>query len=215
LFVVKVIPKWWELMKPVYAQDKGDIQADMYAYVLAAAHHKMKHVRLNNYMVSCVDCGEEGWPWIDKMKKMSCEKPIIPEGFQRPSFLHAASHFKACTEGDTHPYEAVKCNGDSDMWNFHKGHVPSQILECDQPLLQSPPDELFDAQTSQKGRRSAFMVCALTYTVNRAALEYKRKFCPGNYNQKKCVRMVVAHSQAGRCKSKGNPSCYPLAKVVC
>ena len=81
-------------MKPVYERDKGDIQADMYAYVLAAAHHKMKHVRLNNFMVSCVECGEEGWPWVDTIKKMSCHNPQLPKGSKRPGFLHAASHFK-------------------------------------------------------------------------------------------------------------------------
>ena len=59
------------------------------------------------------------------------------------------------------------------------------------------------------------MVCALTHIVNRAALEYRQKFCPGGYNKQKCVRMVVAHSQVPRCKSPGNPDCYPLAKRVC
>ena len=57
-------------MKPVYAKDKGDIQADMYAYIYAAVHHEVKHSLFTQYMVSDVDAPGEGWDWIDDVHSM-------------------------------------------------------------------------------------------------------------------------------------------------
>ena len=43
----KIFPKWVEFMNPVFQQDPGDIQADMYAYSLAAVHYDLKHLSLD------------------------------------------------------------------------------------------------------------------------------------------------------------------------
>jgi hypothetical protein len=51
---MKVMPQWFEFMGPVYKQDKGDIQADMYAYGLAAENNGLRHMQLDQYMVSAV-----------------------------------------------------------------------------------------------------------------------------------------------------------------
>ena len=69
--------------------------------------------------------------------------------------------------------------------------------------------------------------------VNRAATDYKKKFCgtkekPEKANLNKCTRIVTGNraiqSQSPPdCGSKpnaaegvaGNPHCYPLAKVIC
>merc|ERR1719498_1055119 len=88
-------------MKPSYAQDKGDIQVDMYAYIMASAHLKVKHVRLEQYMVSCPDCYGEGWKFVDSLNSMSCQNPAFPQGATRPTFIHAAQHYHACSGGDT------------------------------------------------------------------------------------------------------------------
>jgi hypothetical protein len=216
----KVMPTWWELMKPVYAQDKGDIQADMYAYVYAAIHHDVKHVVLQNYMVSNVDVGAdgggEGWPLIDKIQSMSCHNPLLPAGTPRPGFVHAAGHYKACTKGDPIKYEANECpeHEGSVLWNFHKGHVPSTILNCDEPLIMTPPDDLYNVQYTPRGKRSAFLMCNLIFMINRAATDYKKKFCKSGYQLKKCTRIITGNPGPPPPKSPGNPWGYPLAKVV-
>ncbi|CAK0802536.1 unnamed protein product [Prorocentrum cordatum] len=208
----KVMPTWWELMKPVYAQDKGDILADMFAYTYAAVHHGVSHVQLENYMVSNSRAGGEAWRFVDSLASMSCHDPEAAlEGRKRPGFLHAASHFKACTNGEHIPYEAEECpESGSDLWNFHKGHVPSTILSCDEPLITPPPDDLFNKQKGVIGKRSAFMICHLTFMVNRAALDYKAKFCASGFNANKCTRLVLGPNQR---PALGNQFGYPLARV--
>jgi hypothetical protein len=208
----KTMPTWWELMKPVYKQDRGDIQADMYAYNYAAVHNNVNHVQLENYMVSNPRVGGEAWRFVDALESMSCHDPDSSlQGHKRPGFLHAASHFKACTNGDNIPYEAESCPEEgSDLWNFHKGHVPSTILNCDEPLITPPPDDFFNRQRNMIGKRSAFMICHLTFMVNRAALDYKGKFCESDFNTKKCTRLVTGPDQR---PSLGNPFGYPLARV--
>jgi len=214
----KIMPTWWELMKPVCKEDAGDIQADMYAYIYAAVHHDVKHVININYMVSNVDSSSdmEAWKYVDSLNSMSCHNPDKAlEGRKRPGFLHAASHFKACTQGDRIDYNVQECPKEgSDLWNFHKGHVPASILGCDDPLIMPPPDNFFNAQIvvgNTRGKRGAFMICHLTFLVNRAALDYKRKFCAAGFNARKCTRLVVSGSP--RAGTPENPFGYPLAKV--
>jgi hypothetical protein len=212
----KVAPTWWDLMKPVYAQDRGDIQADMYAYVYAAVHHDVKHVMLNNYMVSNVDDDDEAWKFVDSLESMSCHYPEKGlEGRKLPGFLHAASHFKACTKGERISYGTEHCPEEgSEMWNFHKGHVPSTILNCNEPLLKPPPDDFFNVQVAannKRGKRSAFTICHLTFMVNRAASDFKAKYCESGINNKKCTRIIINPNQPP--EKLINPFRYPLAGI--
>mmetsp|Transcript_27535 Transcript_27535/g.48663 ORF Transcript_27535/g.48663 Transcript_27535/m.48663 type:complete len:537 (-) Transcript_27535:23-1633(-) len=229
-----VAPMWIDIMKPVYEADRGDMQADMYAYVMAAAHYELPHTRLNHFMVSDVGAELEAWPWVEEVSHMSCTDPsstfpssdfppFVSTGSSPkvPSLLHAAQHYKA-----THPKT-------KELWNFHKGHIPGQILDCDQPLVVPPPDDLFNLQTDNRDKRAAYMVCWMTFVVNRAVVDYRKKYCStalpqnkirkhetsidqsDNYNSDKCIRLVVTRDQAPKCGSDGNPDCYPLAKRVC
>merc|ERR1711920_53126 len=97
---------------------------------------------------------------------------------QLPTFLHASSHYKACSEGDYTEYNMQNCQrSGSDLWTFHKGHVPVDILECDHPLLMLPPDDLFNVQKREyntRAARNAFAICNSIHMINRAALEYKQ-----------------------------------------
>ena len=118
-----VMDLWWErFMKPAYAADKGDIQVDMYAYIMAAAHLKVKHVTLQQYMVSCPDCSGEGWAYVDAMKTMSCRDPAFPQGARRPGFIHAAQHYHSCSKGDTPIQDS--CAAGSELWK-HQQYIKS------------------------------------------------------------------------------------------
>jgi hypothetical protein len=202
----RIIDLWWKYMKPTYAQDKGDILADMFAYNMAAAKLDVRHVVLDHFMVSAplVNSGE-GWKFVDALQSLSCHNPAFPEGAPVPNFIHAAQHYHACSKGDTPAGPNFRCpGGDSELFDFHKGHVPSRVLECDQPLLALPPDDLFNVQTKASDRRNAFMVCFLHRMVNDAVMDYKRRWCKPGYNLDKCVR--IALSGDGE---------YPLARRVC
>ena len=45
----------------------------MYAYSMAAAHEKLPHLRMDNWMVSNTQAGGEGWAWIDAL-----DDPCLP-----------------------------------------------------------------------------------------------------------------------------------------
>ena len=76
---------------------------------------------------------------------------------QLASFLHAAQHFKVCSGGDNPKdfWGSATCDMSqkSELWSIHKGHVPSTILNCDEPLLTRPPDDIFSHQKSKQGKR--------------------------------------------------------------
>lgn len=44
-----------------------ELLAEMYAYSIAAAHLKLPHTNLENYMTSDVGSWAEGWPFVDQM----------------------------------------------------------------------------------------------------------------------------------------------------
>ena len=78
-----------------------------------------------------------------------------------------------------------------------------------------PPDDLITKQRTRHGKRNAFNVCALTFMVNRAALDYKKKYCPGGYNAQKCIRLITRHDRVPPHGSIQNPHSYAIAKLVC
>eukprot|EP00935_MAST-01C_sp_MAST-1C-sp1_P001562 g1562.t1 len=236
---LKVMPQWMEFMGPVYKQDHGDIQvcgiarssfvvfhhppyarqADMYAYGLAAENNGVRHMQLDQYMVSNAWSPGEGWDFVDPhYSVLSCDNPTLPAGAHRPTFIHAAGHFKACSKGDSVQHYPdnyrSKCEPGSVLWNFHKGHVPADILRCDAPLLVTPPDSIIKAQKKQADQRNAFMMCNNFFMVNRMLVNYKKRNCGADANLKKCVRLIVDRKgNTPKCKSKGNPDCYPIAQL--
>jgi hypothetical protein len=61
--------------------------------------------------------------------------------------IHAAGHFKACSKGDKvigyqDNWQSKCATPGSVLWNFHKGHVPADILRCETPFLKPPPDNI-------------------------------------------------------------------------
>eukprot|EP00935_MAST-01C_sp_MAST-1C-sp1_P002169 g2169.t1 len=219
----KMMPTWWDFMAPVYKRDKHDIQADMYAYTMAAAHQDIKHVSLTNYMVSSPgDGGERAWKYVDDAKSISCHDPKFPAGSPRPTFLHAAHHFKACSGGDW-PRDApgsstCDMSKGSELWSLHKGHVPAVILRCEEPLMVQPPDDLINVQRKQEGKRQAFMVCMMTKQLNDMLLDYRTAHCPDGFNSNKCVRSVLEQPPSRHDKDGDdliNPSGYSLARLQC
>jgi hypothetical protein len=155
----------------------------------------------------------EAWGWVDDFKHVSCHEMILPAGQPRPNVLHAVSHYRACTKGEGVDVDtdAGKCLGEgSEMWEWHKGHVPTQIMQCDQRLLQPPPDDFIDVQRDKYGKRRAFMICALTSAVNDGVLAYKQANCPAGYNTKRCIRIVRDPVSSKR----ENPDGYSRARVA-
>jgi hypothetical protein len=153
----EMAPLWAKFMKPV-VEHKKDILADMFAYSIASAHLGLEHTVLDQFMISAWMYGgsEKGqaWPWLAQWKeqhisgehRVSCANPVPGPGQKVPTFIHLASNFEGpeIDEGE---------------WQFHKGKVPPDILECSVPLLISAPDDLYDLSYSHyKTDISAFVI---------------------------------------------------------
>jgi hypothetical protein len=209
----KVCTKWWDFMPEVYAQDEGDIQADMYAYNMAAADLGIKHATYSRYMVANEESDSlEAWKWVDAYGHISCVDFELPDGRQNPAMLHAAGHYRACTGGEkiTSNDDEAKCTLEgSEMWEWHKGHVPTQIMDCGQRLLLPPPDDFIDIQKTQYAKRRAFMICAFTKVINDGMLAYKQASCPPGFSTKKCIRILRNPTTDIRV----NPDGYNRARV--
>ena len=180
---------------------------------MACADQNVKHVEVANYMISNEDAdSDEAWKWVDKYPNMSCTNPDITQFANRPIMLHAAAHYQACTGGE--PAQNIRGNAHctekgSELWNWHKGHVPTQIMYCNQRLLIPPPDNFFNVQRDMRGRRRAFMICIMTKVTNDAVIAYKTKHCKPGFNTKKCIRPAMS-----RGRPEQNPDGFSLARVA-
>ncbi|KAH9256960.1 hypothetical protein BASA81_004781 [Batrachochytrium salamandrivorans] len=190
----KIMPLWVKYMQPVFQGDPGDIQADMYAYSLAAAHNELPHATYDQYMVSSPETDGEAWPYLQhKYNKMICSNPNLGLTFI-PTFLHVAQRY----DSDLTPFM------------FHKGHVIANLLTCELPLLVQPPEDLI-AQAPKHNKHQMYMLCNAYRLINQAALAWKQKFCiQGNTNK---AVMLQKHSQHCSKKDQGN-KCWIFARII-
>lgn len=189
---------WSEYMRPVFKVIPGDILTDMWAYIMGAANLGMPHTKLEQYMVSAVDAYGEGWKFVDDWGQMSCHNPKKPAGKRSPNFLHFA-----------HNYHTD--DSDGRRWMWHKGHMPSNILECDMPILKQPPDNFYNSQRDNKAKRNAWMMCHLYSNMNAMLTAYKAKFCEGKtVNLDRRIRLI---QQKTLPCPKDKRYCWPLAQL--
>ena len=127
----RLMEQWWAFMPAAYEQVKNDIQLDMYAYNMAAAHLGVRHVTMQHHMVSNPAAGDEGWKDVDALKTMPCReaglrsRPGNP--WSSPTFTHACQTYTALSTGGA-PKESPAGVADERVWLFHKGHIPPRIL---------------------------------------------------------------------------------------
>jgi len=194
-----------------------ELIAEMYGYSLAAAHLGLKHVRLNNLMLSDTRPGSYGEDW-DKLgyETDPCKdgKPVtLTDEPNLPNWMHMAQRY---------------------AWNFHKRHVPWDILECDAKMLPTPPKDMFEksstvgamstCQFNNQGngpgasppqvqktceKRAAWVTCMLIPMINNGLEDYKREFCPAGYNEDKETYVLAAPHQA---YGRPNDACESCTK---
>jgi hypothetical protein len=71
---LRQLAKTWTLFVPRVYEGYPYLLAEMYAYSMAAAHDNLPHLQVENYMVSNVDSGGEGWPLVDVLED-ACVPP--------------------------------------------------------------------------------------------------------------------------------------------
>jgi cyclophilin family peptidyl-prolyl cis-trans isomerase len=95
-----------------------------------------------------------------------------------------------------------------------KRHVPKDILECDSPMLKTPPVDLLKQAQNQTAKRSAWTLCTVIPRINAALEMYKQRFCAEGYNRDKTVRLHPSEQCTDRRRTmshKADGSCWSFA----
>ncbi len=121
------IAKTWTTFVPRVYEKYPDLLAEMYAYSMAAAHEELPHLRMDHFMVSNIDAGGEGWPWVDALGDDVCQPPVDGIYYPTkplPTFAHYCQFYRAEKIG------------------YHKRRMPGDIFSCEKPLLVDIPPSL-------------------------------------------------------------------------
>lgn len=129
---------------------------------------------MDHYMVSNVDAGGEGWPWVDALPAV-CVPPDSEGIFFRhknlPTVVHYCQTFRA---GE---------------YSFSKRRVPHDIFSCGHDLLKPPPMDLAkrnyiikketkqEMKSRKSAQRNAYVLCIVYESINKALIDYKQKMC--------------------------------------
>jgi peptidyl serine alpha-galactosyltransferase len=99
----------------------------MYAYSMASAHESLPHLQVDHYMVSNVEAGGEGWPWVDALPEV-CLPPNSDNVYYPGQNIPTVAHF--CQTYRIGEYM------------FTKRRVPHNIFDCDHPLFVEVPADI-------------------------------------------------------------------------
>lgn len=94
--MVRLTETWTKFVPRVF-EGYPYLLAEMYAYSMAAAHENLPHLQLENYMVSNIDAGAEGWPLVSQLDD-ACVPPVdgiyYPE-VPLPNLVHYCQNYRA------------------------------------------------------------------------------------------------------------------------
>lgn len=185
-----IATSWTNLMYMSVERNFGNL-AEMYAMVIAVADYGIRPVMIDSLMVSNVDAGGEGWPWVDKLPMdRGCDPAILEENYRLPTFLHYCQTY-------IHP------DLDTSTGNlFSKYQVPDEILACPagseaaegvdgsaakkkhkkgsmvlDPDGFLPEPDVHTIAADKKALRNIFAHCFATRGTNQAARDYRSWFC--------------------------------------
>ena len=152
--MAKLAPLWSKLTPLVHARD-STIEADMWAYSMAAAHLGLEHDRVENLMISdplgvlakelpgnSPGASIEGWHWIDDVYL----EEDAPRAAQHPCRCHTPVHStdpRAKLPTLMHYCQTYKIFHDSPDKPFTFGTSKYRMpddhsLDCEHPLLAEP-----------------------------------------------------------------------------
>lgn len=94
---------------------------------MAAAHEKLPHLQVDNYMVSNTQAGGESWPHVDSLPQV-CVPPDedghFYAGLPMTTVIHYCQNYRVGELG------------------FQKRRVPHNIFSCESPMMVEPPTDL-------------------------------------------------------------------------
>ena len=191
---LKVAASWSEFCPRVY-EEHPQLMAEMYAFCLSAAHHKLPHARIDSWMVSNTGSYGEAWQFVDEMPSV-CNSGLPLEWThlsKLPTFLHACQSYRAAT------FSYGKRSIDHGIFNCPKESSPkvqSVSLQVPPKLVMELSDQaevtavsiairkkhrkLTELEKKRRDRkRNAFIVCTATKYLNEAVKMHQLEHCDG------------------------------------
>lgn len=198
-----IATNWTGLMPMAVERNFGNL-AEMYAMSIAVADYGIRPVMIDNLMVSNVDSGGEGWPWVDKLPlDRGCDPTVLTQTnpyYPLPTWLHYCQNYNVKDFLDMNKDDPTKAPN----WKYSKYIVPDEILHCpagskafeggevkqgqgkkkgsggmhlgEDGFLPEPPTQV-SAHGSIHQLRHNFANCVATRATNQAARDYRRWFC--------------------------------------
>ena len=159
-------------------EPQPSILAEMYSYVIACAYYDLKH----QYLFSMLsDPGSSGsMENVDNLNfgfVENAQNDVRDESYHEFHIIHFCQGFWL---GKTRNEGTIRNGG----WNFHKGHVPQEILyNCEIPLMVLLDDkdkeliEMMKNRDTSKDNRHYWMLYHLYKYIDEAVLNYRLKYC--------------------------------------
>jgi len=166
---IKMVNMWVNYSPDALIKDPPpDILAEMYSYSMASAHFGLKHKQFNS-MVSNPDDNIEAWNLID----FTFENNFYNNNNQLS--MHIIHYCHGYWLGDDRPSGHLLNYG----FNFHKGHLPKNILHnCSIGLLVEPTiNDISKNRDKTKDNRNLWMLYQVITRINNAMANYKYLYC--------------------------------------
>jgi len=174
----RFMPLWAKYSQLSRQQDPWPgIMYEMFGYSLAAASLDMKHKLPKKWMLSSLGSrpvgGLEGWEQLHD-PDLTLPEPPCP-------IFHYCQGYYLGGRGRSSPRQGG--------FNWHKGHVPREILHtCDMPLLaEIPIGKKAHAADQDETKRNIYMIHWIIKYFNWGVAEYRNKYCPDGWNNTKTI----------------------------
>eukprot|EP01084_Bolivina_argentea_P159981 278632_1 len=173
----KITPLWVQYSPlALEYEPQPSILAEMYSYVIACAYYGLQH----QYLFSMVsDPGSS--PSMENVDNLNWAfvggNSDVKDRYHEFHIIHYCQGFWL---GETRNEGTIRNGG----WNWHKGHVPQEILyECEIPLLVLLDDEdeeliaMYKRRDKSKDDRHYWVLYHIYKYVDQALANYRLKFC--------------------------------------
>eukprot|EP01084_Bolivina_argentea_P320545 556195_1 len=163
--------EWVSYSAPALEKDPPpSILAEMYSYAIACAHHGLPHELINS-MLSDPEAIESEPNW----KQIEWDFKQLNYDINSELGVHILHYCHGYWLGDERNTGHMINYG----FNFHKGHLPKDILHnCDEGLLVEPPTNKFAMDRDvTKGNNNVWMLYQLITRINNALANYKQLYC--------------------------------------
>ena len=148
------------------------ILAEMYSYAMACAHHNLPH-KIINTMLSDPDAGSSEPKW--KEISWDFKENVFAYNVIEELNVHILHYCHGYWLGDERNTGHMINYG----FNFHKGHLPKDILHnCERSLLVEPPTNKFAKdRDSTEENNHVWMLYQIITRINNALANYKQLYC--------------------------------------